>query len=107
MFSFDSLTCVTKGNILNNIPLHSVPPISYLEIMILLIHSWINGISGPVILMKYLILQFLDVRHTYPSFVPQNPLVVFRKPERLLFLDITLHFLDLLIFQLTSMNILK
>jgi hypothetical protein len=34
-------------------------------------------------------------------------LVIFRKPERLLFLDITLHFLDLLIFQLTSMNILK
>jgi hypothetical protein len=38
--------------------------------MVHLIPSWVNGISGLVSLMKYLILQFLNIRHTDPSFVP-------------------------------------
>jgi hypothetical protein len=46
MLGLDSLIGVTKSNILNNIPLHSIPPISGLEIMIHLIPSWMNGISG-------------------------------------------------------------
>jgi hypothetical protein len=32
-----------------------------------------------VSLSKYLILQFLDVRHTNPSFVPQHTLVILSK----------------------------
>jgi hypothetical protein len=28
-------------------------------------------------LMKYLILQLLDVRHAYPSFVPQHSFIIF------------------------------
>jgi hypothetical protein len=44
-----------------------------------------------VSLSKYLILQFLDVRHTDLSFVPQHTLVIFRKTMRLLLLDIMLH----------------
>jgi hypothetical protein len=67
----------------------------------------VNGISGLVSLSKYLILQFLDVRHTNPSFIPQHSLVIFRKYGRLLFLDITRYLLDLLIFQLTFLNILE
>jgi hypothetical protein len=70
MFSLDLLTSVTKRNILGNVPLHSIPPISGLEIMVHLIPSWMNGISRFIHLMKYLILQFLDVRHTNPSLVP-------------------------------------
>jgi hypothetical protein len=66
MFSLDSLTSVTKSNILGNISLHSIPPICGLEIMVHLIPSWMNRICR---LMKYLILQFLDVRHTKPPFV--------------------------------------
>jgi hypothetical protein len=38
----------------------------------------VNGISGLVSLLKYLILQLLDVRHTNPSFVPQHSLAIFR-----------------------------
>jgi hypothetical protein len=45
MFSFDSLTNVAKSNILGNISLHTIPPISGLEIMVHLIPSWMNGIS--------------------------------------------------------------
>jgi hypothetical protein len=67
----------------------------------------VNGISGLVSLSKYLILQFLDIRHINPSFIPQHSLVIFHKSGRLLFLDITLYLLDLLIFWLTFLNILE
>jgi hypothetical protein len=71
MFGLDSLIGVTKSNILSNITLHSIPPIGYLESMVHLIPSWVNGISGFVSLSNYLILQLLDVGYTDPSFVPQ------------------------------------
>jgi hypothetical protein len=79
MLDFDSLTSVEKSNILSNAPLHSVPPISSIEIMVHLIPSWMNGISGLVRLTKYLILQLLDVSHTNHSFVPQFALIILRK----------------------------
>jgi hypothetical protein len=55
---------VTKGNILSNISLYSIPPIVGLKISVQLIPSWMNGISRLMSLSKYLIPQFLDVRHT-------------------------------------------
>jgi hypothetical protein len=76
MLGFDSLTSVTKGNILSNISFHTVPPISGLEIMIHLIPSGMNGISRLMCFMKYLILYFLDVRHTNPSLVPQHTFII-------------------------------
>jgi hypothetical protein len=79
MLGLDALTGVAKDNIHNNISLYSMPPIGCLEIMVHLIPSWMNGISGFVNLAKYLIHQFLDVRHKNPSFVPQHSLVVFCK----------------------------
>jgi hypothetical protein len=57
MLGFDSLTSVTKSNILGNISLHAIPPISGLEIMVHLTPSWMKGISRLMSLMKYLILQ--------------------------------------------------
>jgi hypothetical protein len=42
MLDLDSLTGVTKGNILDNISFHSIPPIGCLEIMLHLIPSWMN-----------------------------------------------------------------
>jgi hypothetical protein len=77
MLGFDSLTSVTKSNILGNVPLHTIPLISGLEIMVHLIPSWMNGISGLIYLMKYHILQFLDVRQTDPPFVPQHSFIIF------------------------------
>jgi hypothetical protein len=79
MLGFDSLTCIAKSNILGNISLNSIPPMGCLEIMVHLIASQVNQISGLVSLSKYLILQFLDVRHTNPSFVPQHTFVIFGK----------------------------
>jgi hypothetical protein len=70
MLDFNSLTSVTKRNILSNISLYTIPPISDLEVMVHLIPSWMNGISGLMCSTKYLILQLLDVRHTNPSLVP-------------------------------------
>jgi hypothetical protein len=70
MFSLNSLTSVAKSNILVNVSLHTKPPISGVEIIVHLIPSSRNGISGLMCFMKYLILQLLDVRHTDPSFVP-------------------------------------
>jgi hypothetical protein len=76
MFSLDSLTSVGKSNILGNVSIHSIPPISGLEIMVHLIPSWKNGISRLMHLMKYLIIQ-LDARHTYPPLVPQHTFLIF------------------------------
>jgi hypothetical protein len=70
MFSLDSLISVAKSNILGNVSLHSIPLISGLEIMVHLIPSWMNGISGLMRLTKYLILQLLDARHTNPPLAP-------------------------------------
>jgi hypothetical protein len=107
VFSLDSLTSVTKSNVLINISLHSIPPISGLEIMVHLIPSWINGISRLMHFTKYLILQFLEVRHTSPSLIPQQTFLIFRKPRRLLVLDIAFNVLDLFVFYLTLLNLLK
>jgi hypothetical protein len=76
MLGFDSLTSVIKGNILGNVSLHIVPPISGLEIMVHLISSRMNGISGLMSVMKYLILQLLDVRHTNYPLVPQHTFII-------------------------------
>jgi hypothetical protein len=77
MLSFDSLTSVAMGNILDNVSLHTIPPISGFEIMVHLISSWMNGISGLMCLSKYLILQHHDARHIDPSFVPQHSFIIF------------------------------
>jgi hypothetical protein len=76
MLGFDSLTSVAMSNILGNVSLHTIPLISVLEIMVHLIPSWMNGISLLMSLMKYLIRQLLDIRHTDPSFVPQHSLII-------------------------------
>jgi hypothetical protein len=79
LIGLDFLTSVTKGNILDNISLHSIPPIGCIEIMVHLIPSWMNEISGLMSLAKYLILQFLDVGHINPSFVAPYSLIIFLK----------------------------
>jgi hypothetical protein len=76
MLGFDSPTSVTKGNILGNVSLHTVPPISGLEIMVHLIPSEMDGISGLMSLTKYLILQLLDIRHANPPLVPQHTFII-------------------------------
>jgi hypothetical protein len=45
MFGLDSLTSVAKSYILGNVSLHSIPPISGLEVVVHLISSWMNGIG--------------------------------------------------------------
>jgi hypothetical protein len=77
MLGFDSVTSVTNGNILSNVSLRTVPPISGHEIMVHLIPSGMNGISGLVSLMKYIILELLDVRHTNPPLVSQHTFIIF------------------------------
>jgi hypothetical protein len=107
MLGFDSLTSVAKKNILDNISLHSIPPISGLEIMVYLIPAWMNGISRLMCFTKYLIRQFLDVRHTNPSLVPQHSFIILQETRQFFFLDVVLYPLDLLIFQLASLNLLN
>jgi hypothetical protein len=70
MISLDSLTCVAKSNMLGNISLHFIPPISGLEIMVHLIPSWMIGMSRLMRFMKYLALQLHDARYTNPPLVP-------------------------------------
>jgi hypothetical protein len=70
MFSLDLLTIVTKSYVFGNVSLHSIPPISGLEIVVHLISSWMNGIRRLMRFMKYLILQLLEVRNTNPPLLP-------------------------------------
>jgi hypothetical protein len=56
MLGFDSLTSVTKGNILSHVSFHTMPPISGLEIMVHLIPNGMNGISRLMCSTKYLTL---------------------------------------------------
>jgi hypothetical protein len=107
MLSLDSLISVIKSNVLGNISLHSIPPISGLQIMVHLIPFWMNEISKLTCFTKYLILQFLDISYTNPPLVSQHTFLIFQKPRRLLFLDIALNLLDLLVFYLTFLNLLK
>ena len=51
MLGFNSLSDVAKSNILDNVSLHTILPISGLEIMVHLIPSGMNGISRLVSLM--------------------------------------------------------
>jgi hypothetical protein len=76
MLGFDSLISVAKSNILNNVSLHTIPPISGLEIMVHLIPYRMNGISKLMSLTEYLILQLLDVRHTNSPLVPQYNFII-------------------------------
>jgi hypothetical protein len=76
MLGFDSLATVIESNILSNISLHTIPPISGLEIIVHLIPSRMNGISGLVSLVQYLILPFLDVRHVNHPLVPQHTFII-------------------------------
>jgi hypothetical protein len=74
MLVFNSLIGVAKSNILGNIPLHTIAPISGLEIMVHLIPSWMNRIKGLMSLTEYLIFHLLDIRYTDLSFIPQPSL---------------------------------
>jgi hypothetical protein len=102
MLGFDSLTNVAKSNILSNVSLHTIPPISGLEIMVHLIPFQMNGIRGLVSLTKYLILQLLNIRHTNPSLVSQHTFIIIQETKQFFFLDVVLYLLDLLIFQLAK-----
>jgi hypothetical protein len=76
VLGLDSLTNVAKDNILDNISLHTVSPISGLEIMVHLIPSGMNGISRLMCFTNYLILSFLDVGHINPSLVSQHTFII-------------------------------
>jgi hypothetical protein len=95
MFSLNSLISVAKSNILSNVSLHTIPPISDLEIMVHLIPSWMNGIGRFMCFTKYL------------PFVPQYSFIIFQKTRRFFFLDVALYLLNLLVFYLTFSNLLK
>jgi hypothetical protein len=90
MLGFDSLTSVTKGNIHGNVSLHPVPPTSGLEIRVHLIPYRMNRITRLVSLMKYLILQLLDVRYTNPTLVPQHTFIIIQETRQFFFLDVAL-----------------
>jgi hypothetical protein len=76
MLDFDLLTSVANGNILGNVSLHIVPPISGIKIMVHLIPSGMNGISRLICFTNYLILSFLNVRYTNPPLVPQHTFLI-------------------------------
>jgi hypothetical protein len=70
MLCLDSLTNVTYGNILCYLPFHTVPPKSFLQV---LVHLLATGVYGISCLMNFLEDQFPDrfeVRNTQSILKP-------------------------------------
>jgi hypothetical protein len=108
---------VANGNIFCNVSLHSVPPAGFLDwdlgTSYSLLDEWNKQtrepleVSYPSTPQSTLIEILVLLRHTDPSSIPQHGLVILCKSGWLFFLNIALYLQDLLIFQLTFLNILE
>jgi hypothetical protein len=76
MLCLVTLTSVTDSHILRNGTLHSIPPESFLEIIIHLRAARMNGICRIMSLTQDQLPEILYIRHTYPALVPQGTLII-------------------------------
>jgi hypothetical protein len=77
MLYLDSLTTVAYGNILCDLPFHSVPPESFLQVLVHLLATSVYGISY---IMSFLENQFpnrFDIGNTQSILKPYNVFLVF------------------------------
>jgi hypothetical protein len=76
MLCLDTLTSVTDSHVLYDGMLHSIPPESFLEVIIHLRAARMNGICCIMGLTQDQLPEILYIRHTYPALV-QGTLIIF------------------------------
>jgi hypothetical protein len=75
MLCLDTLASVTDSHVLRNGTLHSIPPESFLEVIIHLRAAWMNGIRCIMSLTQDQLPEIPHIWHTYPALVPQGTLI--------------------------------
>jgi hypothetical protein len=98
MLCLDTLTGVTDSHILRNGTLHSIPPESFLEVIIHLRAARMNRIRCIMSLTQDQLPEILHIWHTYPALVPQGTLIILLKMRCFANLDEFTNLLQLLIF---------
>jgi hypothetical protein len=83
MLWLNSLTTVTYGNILCDLPFHTVPPESFLQVLVHLLAARMYGISCLMSLLENQLPNRFEVRNTQPIFELYHAFRVF--PEILAF----------------------
>jgi hypothetical protein len=77
MLCLDSLTFVTYGNIICDLPFHSVPPESFLQVLVHLLAATVYGISCLMSFLENQLPNRFGVRNTQPIFKPYYAFRVF------------------------------
>jgi hypothetical protein len=106
MLCLDSLTNVASGNILCYLPFHTVPPESFLQVLVHLLAARVYGIRCLMSFLKNRFLGRLDVRNAQPILKPHHAFCVFTKIFAFPIYDQLSYLVDLLIIFLALHDIL-
>jgi hypothetical protein len=98
MLCLDTLASFTDSHLLRNGTLHSIPPESFLEIIIHLRAARMNGICRIMSLTQDQLPEIRYIRHTYPTLVPQGTLIILSEMKYLANLKQFTDLLQLFIF---------
>jgi hypothetical protein len=83
MLRLNSLTTVTYGNIICDLPFHTVPLESFLQIMVHFLAARVYGISCLMSFLENQLPNRLDIENAQPIFKPYYAFYIF--PEILAF----------------------
>jgi hypothetical protein len=106
MFYFNPLTTVTYSHILYYLPFHTIPPKSFLQV---LVHLLTTRVYRVCCLMSFLENQFLDwfdIGNTYSLLEPYHPFCIFAEILAFSIYDQLPDLVDLLIILLTFPDVL-
>jgi hypothetical protein len=70
VLSLDLLTNVAPGNIESYLPLHTVPPKTFLQVLIHFCASGMNRVRGIMGLLQDGLFQLIDVRDAQVAIIP-------------------------------------
>jgi hypothetical protein len=101
MLSFDCMTVVTQRYMGCYIPLHPIPPIPLLEILIHLGATWVNGISQIMSLSYDGLSEISHIQHTNPVPKSYSSLIILYEIWGFILFDSLSDFLYLYILQLS------
>jgi hypothetical protein len=100
MLCLDTLTSVTDSHVLRNGTLHSIPPESFLQVIIHLRAARMDRICCIMSLTQNQLSEVFHIRHTYTTLVPQGTLIILSEMRGFANLKQFTDLLQLLIFLL-------
>jgi hypothetical protein len=105
MLCLDSLTTAAYGNILHDLPFHTVPPESFLQLLVHLLTAREYGISYLMSLLENQLPNRFDVGNAQPIFEPYHAFCVFTEIFAFPIYDQLLNLVDLLIIFLPILDL--